>query len=95
MITHIVFFKLKDRATASRESTRNLILSLRGKVPTIGHLEAGVDAVGGERNYDLALYSRFETLADLDAYRVHPYHQEVVAELKARSESIVAVDYES
>lgn len=95
MITHIVFFKLKDRSQASLEGVRDLILTLRGKVPSIGHLEAGVDVVRGERNYDVALYSRFETMADLDAYRVHPYHQQVVAELKARSESIVAVDYEN
>jgi len=95
MITHIVFFKLKDRSLASIESTRDLILTLNGKVPTIEHLEAGVDIVRGERNYDLALYSRFTSMENLDAYRVHPYHKEVVGELKARSESIVAVDYKN
>ena len=54
-----------------------------------------MDVVRGERNYDLALYSRFATMEDLDAYRIHPYHKEVVAELKSRSESIIAVDYEN
>ncbi len=93
MITHLVFFKLKDRSPGSIENTRDLILSLNGKVPTIAHLEAGIDIVRGERNYDLALNSRFASMEDLDAYRIHPYHKEVVVELKARSESIVAVDY--
>jgi hypothetical protein len=95
MIHHLVFFKLKDRSDESRASTRELILTLNGKVPTIDSLDAGADIVRGERNYDVALVSRFKTMEDLDAYRVHPYHQEVVAELKARSESIVAVDYQS
>ena len=94
MITHIVFLKLKDRSLGAIENTRDLILTLKGKVPTISHLEAGVDVVRGERNYDIALYSRFASMEDLDAYRIHPYHKEVVAELKARSENIVAVDYE-
>jgi len=95
MITHIVFFKLKDRSPAMIQSTRDLIHSLKEKVPTIAHLEAGIDVVRGDRNYDVALYSRFESKDDLEAYRVHPYHKEVVAELKSRSENIIAVDYEN
>ena len=95
MLTHIVFFRLKDRSDASRAGTRDLILSMRGRIPSLSALEAGADIVRSERSFDAALLSRFETTADFEAYRVHPVHMDVAKELKARSESVVAVDYES
>jgi len=94
MIVHIVFFRLKDSSPENMGSTADLIRSLDGKIPQIKRIEAGVDFVRGERNYDVSLYSEFDSVEDLDAYRVHPEHKVVVEQLKARSESIVAVDYE-
>lgn len=93
MITHIVFFKFKDPSAIT--VTRDKLLALKGKVPQLRHLEVGVDVIRSERSYDLALISKFATLDDLQAYQVHPDHQEVVKYLSGVKESIVAVDYES
>jgi len=42
------------------------------------------------------LVTKFDTLDDLQAYQVHPYHAgQVVPFMKATCSSIVAVDYES
>jgi stress responsive alpha/beta barrel protein len=96
MITHIVFFKLKDKSPASLQAAKEKLLSMNGKIDLLRHLEAGTDVIRSERSYDVALVTRFDSLADLQAYQVHPYHaNEVGAYMKAASESVVAVDYES
>ena len=96
MVTHIVFFKLKDRSAAGIAQAQEKLLSMEGKVDLLRHLEAGVDVIRSERSYDLALVTKFDTLADLQAYQVHPYHAgEVLPFMKEASEAVVAVDYES
>ena len=95
MITHIVFFKLKDRGISSVEKARDVLMGLKGKVPQLRHLEAGVDVLHSERSYDIALVTRFESLADLQEYQAHPVHLEVAKYMTSVRESAVAVDYES
>lgn len=95
MITHVVLFKLKDRSPENIGKTRDILAGLKDKVQVLKHLEVGTDVVRGERSYDIALVARFDTLDDLEAYRVHPAHQEVVEYIKTVKESTVAVDYES
>jgi hypothetical protein len=96
MITHIVFFKLGEPSTENIAEIRNLLLSMSSKIPEIRHLEVGVDMIRTERSYDLALVTRFDSLANLKAYQVHPYHAgEVVPHVKSVCSSVIAVDYES
>lgn len=96
MITHIVLFKLADPTPENLAATRNKLLSMDGKIDLLRHLEAGIDVIRSERSYDIALTTRFDTLEDLQAYQVHPYHAgEVIPHMKAVCSSIVAVDYES
>lgn len=96
MITHIVFFKLKDSSAGSIAQAKAKLLSMEGRIDLLRHLEVGVDVVRSERSYDLALVTRFGSMDDLHAYQVHPYHAgEVVPYMKAAAESAVAVDYES
>ncbi|MDD2272341.1 MAG: Dabb family protein [Desulfuromonadaceae bacterium] len=96
MITHIVLFKLADPSAENLTATRNKLLSMDGKVDLLRHLEVGVDLIRSERSYDIALTTRFDSLADLQAYQIHPYHAgEVIPHMKAVCSSIVAVDYEN
>ena len=96
MITHIVFFKLSEPTPEKIAGTREKLLSMRGKIPELIHLEVGTDVIRSERSYDLALVTRFDSLADLQAYQVHPWHAgEVLPHMKSVCSSIVAVDYES
>jgi hypothetical protein len=95
MITHIVFFKLQDPSPANIATTKEKLLSMDGKVPLLRHLEVGVDVIRSERSYDIALLTRFDSLDDLQAYQVHPYHAgEVVPHMKSVCSAIAAVDYE-
>lgn len=96
MITHIVFFKLADPSAQNIAEIRNSLLSMSGKIPGIRHFEAGVDVIRSERSYDLALLTRFDSLADLKVYQEHPLHAgKVVPYVKSVCSSIIAVDYES
>lgn len=95
MITHIVMFKLTDPSPENLATTHEKLLSMQGRIAELRHLEAGVDVIRSERSYDIALVTRFDSLADLQAYQVHPYHAgEVVPHMKSVCSSIVAVDYE-
>ncbi|HEU0264258.1 MAG TPA: Dabb family protein [Geobacterales bacterium] len=95
MITHIVFFKLKEATPTQLTATRDLLLSMQGKVPQLRHLEVGIDIIHSERSYDLALFSRFDSMADLQSYQTDPYHAgTVIPHMKSVCAAIVAVDYE-
>ncbi|MEZ4380934.1 MAG: Dabb family protein [Nannocystaceae bacterium] len=91
MITHVVLFKFPARADAER--ARALLLGMRGRVASLRAIEAGLDVTGSPRSYDLALITRFDDDAGLDAYRTDPLHLEVLEFIRARVETTCAVDY--
>lgn len=95
MITHVVCFKLKERNEETAQAVKEKLLSLQGRVPTLLSIEVGVDVLHSERSFDVVLISKFASLADLDAYQVHPYHVEVGQYVRSVSEKSIAVDYES
>lgn len=96
MITHIVFFKLKEPTPENIATTRDLLLSMEGKIDELRLLEAGADVIRSERSYDIALLTRFDSLDALQSYQVHPYHAgTVIPHMKSVCSAIVAVDYES
>lgn len=95
MIAHIVLFKLKEPTESNIAAVKEMLLSMNGKLPMLRHLEVGTDVIRSERSYDVALYTKFDNLADLQAYQVHPYHADTVVPLmKTSCSSIVAADYE-
>ncbi|MFQ5736833.1 MAG: Dabb family protein [Thermodesulfobacteriota bacterium] len=95
MITHVVLFKLKDNTKKNIERTRRMLLALKDRIPVLRSFEVGVDIIRSERSYDLALIARFDTPEDLDAYRVHPDHVNVVDFIAQVKESATVVDFES
>ena len=95
MIVHIVLFKLNDATAENADAVKNMLLSMDGKVPMLRHLEVGTDLIRSERSYDVALYSKFDSIEDLKAYQIYPYHADtVVPFMKANCAAIVAADYE-
>ncbi len=45
MITHIVFFKLKDSSPENVQRTRDVLMGMEGKIPQLKFLEVGIDVV--------------------------------------------------
>ncbi|OAB39859.1 stress responsive protein [Paenibacillus macquariensis subsp. defensor] len=94
MIKHIVFFKLKDSSPESVLRTANVLRDMEGRIPQLISLEVGIDVIRSERSYDISLITEVQSLEDLQAYQVHPVHQEVIKHMNEFKESSIAVDYE-
>lgn len=94
-LTHVVLFKLKDNSAESVQATIDQLRSLDGQVPTLRSIEVGANVVASSRAYDIGLITRFDDLAGMEAYQVHPVHQEVLAYMGTVVERAVAVDFES
>ena len=82
MIRHVVMWKFKENAEGrtrkeNMELVRERLLALPALIPTIRRLEVGFDTRGTDSSWDVMLLTEFDTLADLEAYIVHPDHQAV------------------
>lgn len=97
MINHVVLFKLKqfpaDEKTKVRAELKTSLLALKDKIAEVKYLEVGENYELDAKSYDLALISHFESLEDLDVYRVHPEHLEVLKLVNELTELRAAVDF--
>lgn len=97
MIKHIVMLKLKDFEEEEKQEhlakLRHDIEGLFGKVPQLLFMEVGLNVSRKSSAYDLVLTSHFASEEDLDAYRVHPDHMEVLDYLYGVTEKTAVVDY--
>jgi len=50
--------------------------------------------VRAERSWDIVLISAFNSMADLDEYRIHPEHLKALEFIAPRREIVSAVDFE-
>ncbi|MEG1838017.1 MAG: Dabb family protein [Bacteroidaceae bacterium] len=99
MVKHIVLFKLKDMD--SKEVKLNImnqfkaaIEALPAKISVIRKIEVNFN-INPAEVYDIALYSEFDSLADVQFYAAHPSHVAAGKLLAAVKESRACVDYES
>ncbi|HRV88817.1 MAG: Dabb family protein [Prolixibacteraceae bacterium] len=97
MITHIVLFKLNEMSlperAAVRQELKQKLEALKERVSVVVQLDVHVNELHEEKNYDLMLFSRFRSAEDLETYRVHPAHQEVVARIAQVAASRAAIDF--
>ncbi|HEV8297461.1 MAG TPA: Dabb family protein [Acidimicrobiales bacterium] len=99
MIRHVVMWTFLEQAQG-RSRAENLKImqekleALPPRVPGIRRFEVGVDQLAGPAAAHLVLVSDLDDWAALDAYRVHPAHQEVVQFLDGVRDGRWTVDYE-
>ncbi|QGY42348.1 Dabb family protein [Maribellus comscasis] len=98
MINHVVLFKLNDYSKQEKQAViaelKSALEGLKGKIEEVKYLEVGVNYELEAKSYDLVLISHFESLEDLDVYRVHPEHLKVVKRIGETTSARAAVDYE-
>jgi hypothetical protein len=98
MINHVVLFKLNDYSKQEKQAViaelKAMLESLKDKIKEVKYIEVGVNYEIETKNYDLVLISHFETLEDLEKYRVHPGHLKVVKRIDETVSARAAVDYE-
>ncbi|AFG38585.1 Dabb family protein [Spirochaeta africana] len=99
MIVHIVMWRLKPDLDDKQDALKHIIgalESLPGTVPQIRSFEVGAPNLStSPAGFDVALYSRFDSLEDLDAYRVHPAHQKVAELIQSLVSERAVVDYQA
>lgn len=97
MVKHIVMWKLKDEFTADQK--QEIAETFKSKLEALDNLMDGVLNIKVEisplasSNMDLMLDSAFDSVETLNAYQVHPSHQEVAAYLKDKVVSRNCMDY--
>ena len=95
MVKHIVCFKLKEPTEDLLQNTKDILLSMDGRVDLLRGIEVGVDFLKSERSYDIILQVDLDDRTALDAYQNDAYHCDVVKKhMHAVSESSISVDYE-
>jgi hypothetical protein len=100
MIKHIVFFGLADNAEGKSKAENAKIIkseleNLKNLIPEIKMIEVGINCPDAPKtNFDIALYSEFDSLQTLDIYQEHPEHKRVAAFIGKVRTSRAAVDYE-
>ena len=92
MITHVVLMKFAD--PANRDEAKSRLEALAAEVPQIKTLHVGLDVVGSEVSYDLALTTTHDSVDELKAYQGHPAHVAFGGWLRPLLTSRVVVDYE-
>ena len=100
MVKHIVFWRLKSRGDeaardADARAIKSKIEAIRGRIPGLQRIEAGIDFSRTESSFDVVLYSEFESRAALDGYQIHPVHQEMAAYIAERRGDRAIVDYDA
>ncbi len=96
MITHIVCWKYKPETSPEQRADHIARLrALPGIIPNIESFNVGSDVLHLERSFDTGLVAVYPDMAALDAYTVHPSHQEVAALGREIAEKVVSVDFES
>ncbi len=98
MINHVVLFKLKDYPLEEKKKVvaeiKDALEGLKEKIEQLKYLEVGLNYELEAKSFDICLISHFESIEDLDIYRVHPEHMKVVELIGRTTESRAAVDYE-
>jgi hypothetical protein len=94
MIKHIVCFKLSDNSEEMLNKTKDILLSMNGKVPMLRGIEVGVDFLHSPRSYDIILQVLLDDEKALDDYQNDEYHCNVVKKhMHSVAQSSIAVDY--
>lgn len=96
MLTHIVCWKYKSETTEEEiEMHISKLRNLPNVISGILSFNVGRDILNLERSFDTGLVAVYPNRESLDAYTVHPDHQEVAALGKQIAGRVVSVDFEN
>ncbi len=96
MIKHIVMFKFKEEAKAEnlamavkKANEMNETIDCRISIKPMLNVKSSDD-----RNYDFVLLCEFESIEQLEEYKVHPVHVAFGKFITPLRESRACIDYE-
>ena len=99
MIKHIVFFCLAEKAEGKTKAENAALIkveleSLKNFIPEILEIEVGINIPNAPKtDYDIALYSEFDSFDTLNIYQEHPEHKRVASYIGKVRTARASVDY--
>jgi hypothetical protein len=94
MLQHYVLIKFKNGTSDEHLGDFcKRMLALRTTIPTIEHLEIGLDILHDARSWDLILIMRFASTEALRDYQHHPEHLKVMAFNQPFVADVASVDF--
>lgn len=99
MIVHISMAKYKDFAGGcSKEENmrrgKELTEGLKAQIPTLRHIEVGINVLHGPNDYDVVSYSEYDDMKAVQATVASPAHDALLAFLHEVTEISHTVTYE-
>ena len=99
MIRHIVMWKFKEFAQGrtkkeNLELVKGMLEELPSKIDFIRSMEDNFNVNDKAGMFDAVLISEFDTLEDVERYRVHPEHMAISDYVALVKEDRASVDYE-
>ncbi|MGF3056067.1 Dabb family protein [Microbacterium sp. YY-01] len=96
-LRHVVMWKMAapdapTRREHAQECARRL-QALEGVVPQLLSISAGANTEYADVNWDITLIADFADLAALEAYQMHPAHEEAATYIRSVAGGRAAVDY--
>lgn len=96
MVKHIVTFKLKgtpEERFSYATDFKAALMALPEEVPVLRGIEVGINQNPNE-DWDIVLTAVVDTLADVEAYSIHPAHVAAAAIISDVKAERACVDYE-
>lgn len=99
MIKHIVMWKFKDEAegltkTENIQKVKSMLEALPQKIDFIREMHVEVNVNPKEGMFDAMLISAFDSIEDVEKYRVHPEHKKISSYVALIKTDRASVDYE-
>lgn len=98
MIRHIVMWKLATddpaQKSAQIDTLRDRFAALVGVIEGTRSLDIVADVDRTDGNWDVALIGDYDDHQALDAYQVHPAHQDVVTYVRSVVSARACIDFE-
>ncbi|MCF8372765.1 MAG: Dabb family protein [Bacteroidales bacterium] len=86
-------FSSREEKLQQTKQLKNALDALPAKISAINYFEVGINDADSPRALDMVLTSHFNSIDELEKYRVHPEHVKVLAMVKEITEYTVVVDY--
>lgn len=99
MIKHIVMWKFKDYAEGATKQeniakVKVMLEQLPSKIDFIREMKVEININPKQEMFDAVLISAFDSLEDVNAYRIHPEHKKISDFVALIRENRAGVDYE-
>ena len=98
MLRHIVMVKFPELSNGKTNMENAKVMkdaldALVGIIDEIRFFQCGLNEVQEDAAYDLVLVSEFESIKDLETYKIHPKHEKIRDFCKVNNVIRTVVDY--